>query len=202
MERFVAVAKVKKWAWWLIVDLGYEIQDYMVAVLSLLNSKEYDPSEREIDGVVNPDLVAWICAIRLVKAWIIATISEEALGTVVCLTTSCNVWKALSSAYLQNSQAREFELLVKLQEKKTDSTSLNDYIKEFKSTCDRFNAIGKPVPNQNKVEARHTVLIHTVAAGVGYLLYQWENALGATVIGTVSTEEKATQAKEMEATTS
>ncbi|KAF9610054.1 hypothetical protein IFM89_019894 [Coptis chinensis] len=132
----------------------------------------------------------------LVKAWIIATISEEALGTVVCLTTSCNVWKALSSAYLQNSQAREFELLVKLQEKKTDSTSLNDYIKEFKSTCDRFNAIGKPVPNQNKVEAGHTILIHTVAAGVGYLLYQWANALGATVIGTVSTEEKATQAKE------
>ncbi|KAF9614879.1 hypothetical protein IFM89_020976, partial [Coptis chinensis] len=47
-----------------------------------------------------------------------------------------------------------------------------------------------------KVEAGHTVLIHAAAGGVGYLLCQWANALGATVIGTVSTEEKATQAKE------
>ncbi|KAF3433177.1 hypothetical protein FNV43_RR24279 [Rhamnella rubrinervis] len=47
-----------------------------------------------------------------------------------------------------------------------------------------------------KVEAGHTVLIHAAAGGVGSLLCQWANALGATVIGTVSTKEKAAQAKE------
>lgn len=47
-----------------------------------------------------------------------------------------------------------------------------------------------------KVEAGHTVLIHAAAGGVGSLLCQWTNALGATVIGTVSTQEKAIQAKE------
>ncbi|GFQ05064.1 quinone oxidoreductase, partial [Phtheirospermum japonicum] len=47
-----------------------------------------------------------------------------------------------------------------------------------------------------KVEKGHTVLIHAAAGGVGSLLCQWANALGATVIGTVSTQEKATQAKE------
>ncbi|KAL7107275.1 hypothetical protein ACP275_06G043900 [Erythranthe tilingii] len=47
-----------------------------------------------------------------------------------------------------------------------------------------------------KVEPRHTVLIHAAAGGVGSLLCQWANALGATVIGTVSTNEKAAQAKE------
>ncbi|CAN6305871.1 unnamed protein product [Urochloa humidicola] len=45
-----------------------------------------------------------------------------------------------------------------------------------------------------KVQRGHTVLIHAAAGGVGSLLCQWANALGATVIGTVSTEEKATQA--------
>ncbi|KAG2539362.1 hypothetical protein PVAP13_9NG472800 [Panicum virgatum] len=40
----------------------------------------------------------------------------------------------------------------------------------------------------------HTVLVHAAAAGVGSLLCQWANALGATVIGTVSTEEKVGQA--------
>ncbi|KAL0298369.1 UNVERIFIED_CONTAM: 2-haloacrylate reductase [Sesamum radiatum] len=47
-----------------------------------------------------------------------------------------------------------------------------------------------------KVEPGHTVLVHAAAGGVGSLLCQWANALGATVIGTVSTEEKAAQAKE------
>nr|CAB3497353.1 unnamed protein product [Digitaria exilis] len=44
------------------------------------------------------------------------------------------------------------------------------------------------------VESGHTVLVHAAAGGVGSLLCQWASALGATVIGTVSTEEKATQA--------
>ncbi|XP_055831433.1 uncharacterized protein LOC129900474 [Solanum dulcamara] len=47
-----------------------------------------------------------------------------------------------------------------------------------------------------KVERGHTVLIHAAAGGVGSLLCQWANALGATVIGTASTKEKAAQAKD------
>lgn len=47
-----------------------------------------------------------------------------------------------------------------------------------------------------KVEPGHTILVHAAAGGVGSLLCQWANALGATVIGTVSTNEKAAQAKE------
>ncbi|QHO32201.1 Quinone oxidoreductase [Arachis hypogaea] len=47
-----------------------------------------------------------------------------------------------------------------------------------------------------KVEPGHTVLVQAAAGGVGSLLCQWANALGATVIGTVSSKEKAAQAKE------
>lgn len=39
------------------------------------------------------------------------------------------------------------------------------------------------------------ILVHAVAGGVGTILCQWAVALGATVIGTVSTEEKAQFAK-------
>jgi NADPH2:quinone reductase len=41
-----------------------------------------------------------------------------------------------------------------------------------------------------------TVLVHAAAGGVGLLLVQWAKRLGATVIGTVSTEEKARIATE------
>ena len=47
-----------------------------------------------------------------------------------------------------------------------------------------------------QVEPGHTILVQAAAGGVGSLLCQWANSLGATVIGTVSTKEKAAQAKE------
>ncbi|PCE32074.1 quinone oxidoreductase family protein [Burkholderia ubonensis] len=45
------------------------------------------------------------------------------------------------------------------------------------------------------VKAGDTILIHAAAGGVGLLVCQWAKALGATVIGTVSTDEKAGIAK-------
>nr|KAJ0228273.1 hypothetical protein LSAT_V11C100035900 [Lactuca sativa] len=47
-----------------------------------------------------------------------------------------------------------------------------------------------------KVERGHTILVHAAASGVGYLLCQWGSAIGAIVIRTVSTKQKALQAKE------
>ncbi len=46
-----------------------------------------------------------------------------------------------------------------------------------------------------KVREGDTVLVHAAAGGVGLILCQWAKALGATVIGTVGSEEKAKLAK-------
>lgn len=40
-----------------------------------------------------------------------------------------------------------------------------------------------------------TILVHAAAGGVGLIMCQWATALGATVIGTVGTEEKAELAR-------
>jgi NADPH:quinone reductase len=45
------------------------------------------------------------------------------------------------------------------------------------------------------VKPGDTVLIHAAAGGVGLIASQWANALGATVIGTVGSKEKADLAK-------
>ncbi len=45
------------------------------------------------------------------------------------------------------------------------------------------------------VKAGETVLFHAAAGGVGLIACQWLKALGATVIGTVSSEEKAALAQ-------
>ena len=46
------------------------------------------------------------------------------------------------------------------------------------------------------VQAGDTILVHAAAGGVGLIMCQWANALGATVIGTVGSEEKAELARE------
>ena len=45
------------------------------------------------------------------------------------------------------------------------------------------------------VKRGDTILVHAAAGGVGLILCQWAKALGATVIGTVSTDEKAELAR-------
>lgn len=46
-----------------------------------------------------------------------------------------------------------------------------------------------------RVEPGHTILIHAAAGGVGLILSQWAKHLGATVIGTVGSAEKAELAR-------
>jgi NADPH2:quinone reductase len=46
-----------------------------------------------------------------------------------------------------------------------------------------------------RVKAGDTILVHAAAGGVGLILCQWARALGATVIGTVGSPEKANLAK-------
>ncbi|MEM8854605.1 MAG: quinone oxidoreductase [Pseudomonadota bacterium] len=45
------------------------------------------------------------------------------------------------------------------------------------------------------VQEGDTVLVHAAAGGMGLILCQWAKALGATVVGTVSTREKAEAAR-------
>ena len=47
-----------------------------------------------------------------------------------------------------------------------------------------------------KVKPGETILVHAAAGGVGLIMCQWAKALGAVVIGVVSTEAKADMARE------
>jgi NADPH:quinone reductase len=46
-----------------------------------------------------------------------------------------------------------------------------------------------------RVQPGDTILLHAAAGGVGLIMCQWAKQLGATVIGTVSSEEKAAVAR-------
>ena len=48
----------------------------------------------------------------------------------------------------------------------------------------------------HRIQAGETIVVHAAAGGVGLMLCQWARHLGATVIGVVSTEAKATLARD------
>ena len=48
----------------------------------------------------------------------------------------------------------------------------------------------------HRLQAGETILVHAAAGGIGLILCQWAKHLGATVIGTVGSEEKAVIARE------
>lgn len=52
------------------------------------------------------------------------------------------------------------------------------------------------VRRTHPVKSGETILVHAAAGGVGQFLVQWAKHLGATVIGTVGSEEKAALARE------
>ncbi|GAB2294185.1 hypothetical protein Dimus_038285 [Dionaea muscipula] len=101
---------------------------------------------------ISETYLAWRKKDRLLRGWIIGTLSEESLGLVVGLDSAKAVWDALQDEYAQDSQEREFTLrqqLVYL--RKGEDKTLRDHIHAFKSLCDNLAAIGKPVNDKEKV---------------------------------------------------
>jgi NADPH2:quinone reductase len=87
------------------------------------------------------------------------------------------------------AQARNVpaERLLKLPDGVTDQQAAAMMVKGFTASL-IINKVFRPKPGD-------AVLIHTAAGGVGMILCQWSKHLGATVIGTVGSPEKAKVAK-------
>lgn len=98
------------------------------------------------------EFVTWRKAERLLRGWIIGTLSEEALGLVVDINTAHAVWVALKEAYAEDSQEREFTISQQITYlRKEEDQTISEHIRIFKGLCDNLAAIGKPVPDKEKV---------------------------------------------------
>ncbi|KAG5222667.1 26S protease regulatory protein [Salix suchowensis] len=103
----------------------------------------------ESQEMLSETFKSWRKTDRLLRGWIIGTLSEEALGLIVGLDTSYAVWEALKNAYAQDSQEREFTLRQQITYlRKEDNTTITEHIRTFKGICDNLSAIGKTIPDQ------------------------------------------------------
>jgi NADPH:quinone reductase-like Zn-dependent oxidoreductase len=86
-------------------------------------------------------------------------------------------------------QARPAELIFRLPDDISDETAAAGLLKGV--------AASFLLHDVHPVRAGQTVLVHAAAGGVGQLLVQWARDLGATVIATVSGEDKARLAERL-----
>ncbi|KAG5233062.1 Retrovirus-related polyprotein from transposon [Salix suchowensis] len=94
-----------------------------------------DPPPKQFTDDETPQLSetfkSWRKTDRLLRGWIIGTLSEEALGLIV---------------------EREFTLRQQITYlRKEDNTTITEHIRTFKGIYDNLSAIGKTIPDQEKV---------------------------------------------------
>ena len=103
------------------------------------------------------------------------------------------VYAGMSAAFYEKtgSYAEErnvpAERLLKIPDGVTDQQAAGLMVKGFTASL-VINRVYQP-------KRGDTILIHAAASGVGILLAQWSKHLGATVIGTIGSQEKAETAK-------
>jgi NADPH2:quinone reductase len=122
------------------------------------------------------------------------TLGKEGAGVVEAVGTSVKLFAPgdrVASANLSGSYATAFNApesaLVKIPDGINDETAAAMMLKGMTARylLRRTFVVGKG----------HTILFHAASGGVGSIATQWANHLGAIVIGTVGSEEKAARAK-------
>lgn len=131
-----------------------ELSDHLVR--DFPEDQKFDPSPNPVPENYQPQqsdaFKTWQKSDRLLRGWIYGTLSEESLGLVIGLETVRDVWSALKEAYAQDSQEREFTLRQQLTYfRKDDNNSITEHLRLFKEICDNLTAIGKKVPDGEKV---------------------------------------------------
>jgi NADPH2:quinone reductase len=114
----------------------------------------------------------------------------EAIGAGVDQVKTGDRVGCLTASYGSYAEARlaDADLLIKLPDSLDDRTAAAALLRGLTAQMLAHHA--------HKIAPGLTVLVHAASGGVGRLLCQWAHHLGATVIGTVGSEEKARSARE------
>ena len=87
----------------------------LIQSLQLLNHLTDDAPTPTIlkesgESISNPKFDEWMKTDLLLRSWITDTLSKEALGVVVGMTTAHEIWTSLEVTYLQATKEREIQL--------------------------------------------------------------------------------------------
>nr|XP_016443853.1 PREDICTED: uncharacterized protein LOC107769178 [Nicotiana tabacum] len=102
---------------------------------------------------VNPLYRSWVRVDQSVRLWLFATLSREVLVDVHLLPTSRDIWISLQKRFMDASQAKSIELKRQLTTmRKSDSMTIDEYLREAKKIADSLAAINSQVSTQDFID--------------------------------------------------
>ncbi|KAK6143275.1 hypothetical protein DH2020_023623 [Rehmannia glutinosa] len=95
--------------------------------------------------VLNPDFLSWQRQDQILALWILSSLSESILVTMVGLSSSVEIWSALETNFASQSQAKLMQYKLKLQTLKKGDLSMREYLNKVKNCCDVLASTGHKV---------------------------------------------------------
>lgn len=100
---------------------------------------------------VNPEYTAWQRQDQLLASWILSSLSESVLVTMVGLNSSYDMWQSLELNFSSQSKARVMQYKIQLQNLKKGSTSMREYLNKVKACCDTLAAAGQKLSEEDQI---------------------------------------------------
>lgn len=94
-----------------------------------------------------PIYQAWWRQDQLLVSWILSSLSEEVLPSIIGLNTAAAIWSSLAASYGRPSQSRILQLQMHLQNtKQAADEEVGKFLRRAKLIADELTAAGAPVP--------------------------------------------------------
>ena len=90
----------------------------------------------------NPEYQVWKKQDHILLSWLLSSLIEEVLDTVVDCSTSLEVWTTLSNQFGARTRARILHLRTQIQTTKKSSLTIHEYYSRMKSILNALRAAG------------------------------------------------------------
>lgn len=107
--------------------------------------------DQTAETTVNPEYALWKKQDQLLLSWLLSSMNESVLSSVISCTTSYEVWNALERLFSSQSKARILQLRMQLQTQKKGSMTVSDFYSKMKNFADNLIASANPITEEDLV---------------------------------------------------
>ncbi|KAK6164426.1 hypothetical protein DH2020_001290 [Rehmannia glutinosa] len=144
-ESNYLVWKMQVWA----VVKGYSLDGYLTGEVKV--PKEFLSETTENTKKVNPAYISWIRQDQLLMSWLLSSLSENILVSVVGSNTSMEVWKWLENNFASQNAAKVMQYRLQLQTMRKGNQCMRDFLNKVKSCCDLLAAAGHKIEEPEQI---------------------------------------------------
>ncbi|OUZ99412.1 hypothetical protein BVC80_8537g10 [Macleaya cordata] len=127
---------------------GYDLEGYV-------DGSNPCPPQKLNNGSPNPAHSTWRKQDKILLGWLLSSLTDSVLPTVVRYSTSADVWAALNRSFASKSEVHLLHMKKELQNIKKGSRSMQDYITHAKMLADSLAASDCEVTDR---ELQHSIL--------------------------------------------